>query len=159
MTDGAVHYYVDFFASRLGDFPSLPGSLLALRALLQHHGAAALQVYIKKLCACRFVCSGLEQLINRLINAMRTQTKHHTPTLTPLNVQEAPAIARALFKDVHVPSMTQGVRQRAFEVLLELVSPSSTAMEGGYREQAAAVLQPLLGMGADFLRCVSVFVP
>lgn len=40
LTDGAVQHYATFFAARLADFPSLPGALLALRALLQHHGPA-----------------------------------------------------------------------------------------------------------------------
>lgn len=56
---------------------------------------------------------------------------------------------------MHVPSTTQGVRQRAFEVLLELVSPStSTSAAGGDGE--AEALRPLLDMGADFLRCVAL---
>lgn len=37
-------------------------------------------------------------------------------------IQEADIIARAIFKDVHVPSMTQNIRQRAFEVFFEMMS-------------------------------------
>ena len=76
LTDAAVHHFVEFFSSRLSDFPSVAGSLLALRALLQHHGGPARK--------------------------------------------EADVIARAIFKDVHVPSMTQTIRQRTFEVLFEM---------------------------------------
>lgn len=37
-------YVLMFRASRLADFPSLSGSLLALRALLQHHPTPARKV-------------------------------------------------------------------------------------------------------------------
>lgn len=71
--------------------------------------------------------------------------------------QEAAAIARALFKEAHVPSMTQAVRQRAFEVLLELVSPSSSSSslslpEGSGVMATAPVPSSLAEMGTDFLR-------
>lgn len=76
------------------------------------------------------------------------------PLLTPRVTQEAAAIARALFKEAHVPSMTQAVRQRAFEVLLELVSPSSSPEGGGVTATAAPPPSSLAEMGTDFLRYV-----
>lgn len=156
LTEGSVRHYADFFAARLGDFPSLPGALLALRALLQHHGAAARQVCSDCLILLVWRKGGRAIHDDGDDYDVRMYVTRHIPTPTNTKQQEAPTIARALFKDVHVPSTTQNVRQRAFGVLLELVSPSTSSSSSGVDEAdeaEQALLRPLLGMGEEFLRC------
>ncbi len=104
LSDAAVHHYVEFFTSRLSDFPSVAGSLLALRALLQYHGGAARK--------------------------------------------EADVIATAVFKDVHVPSMTQTIRQRTFEVLYEMMDPLGGSGDADDQDVPAS----LHSMSAAFIR-------
>ena len=150
LTEGSVRHYADFFAARLGDFPSLPGALLALRALLQHHGAAARQVCSDRLILLVWRRGGRYMMVMMMYVCIT----RHIPTPTNTKPQETPTIARALFKDVHVPSTTQNVRQKAFEVLLELVSPSSVSSGVDEANEAEQVLlRPLLEMGEEFLRC------
>ncbi|TFJ84477.1 hypothetical protein NSK_004462 [Nannochloropsis salina CCMP1776] len=111
LTDAAVHHYVEFFSSRLEDFPSVAGSLLGIRALLQHHKEPS--------------------------------------------QKEAGIIARGLFKHLYVPSMTQTIRQRTFEVVFEMIGAlngaEDTEGEGNATTSGAAVPASLLDMQDEFV--------
>jgi hypothetical protein len=62
--------------------------------------------------------------------ALRSLLQHHPEAAR----QHAGLIAATIFKDVHVPAMGQSIRQRAYEVLHELMlsdplPPSLAAMQ------------------------------
>lgn len=61
--------------------------------------------------------------------------------------QEAGVIMRALLKEVHVPSMSQGVRQRAFEVVFELLGAGTGGAQDGDEDRLGNMATELVRYG------------
>lgn len=56
-------------------------------------------------------------------------------------------IVRALLKEVHVPSMSQGVRQRAFEVVFELLGAGTGGAQDGGEDRLSDMATELVRYG------------
>ncbi|CAN0173653.1 unnamed protein product [Scytosiphon promiscuus] len=125
LSEASACRFAAFFSSRLGDYPSVVPALKALAGLLKNHPRALLGGNTKASApASADTAVGGRRVEGTHGGDKKTATAATAGASAAVGVAgtAAEAIARGVFDELHLPALSQSIRQAALSVLLALVA-------------------------------------